>query len=315
MDCMSPRHPKLDPSVTHDHRRQWRDCTFVYPVISRRAKGLSIGVNLNIDKRCNFGCVYCQINRRIARRPQPIDLVQLGRELDQALQAAKDGSLWDEERFSETPEAMRRINDIAFSGDGEPTCLPNFDLTVQAAADALGRHEMPTPVKIVVITNATNLRSEQVRRALPILDRTNGELWAKLDAGTEERFKQVNRPAAGVGLQDILDNILAVAVARPVVVQTLWFRENDLPPAPREIESYCDRLRWLVGNGGQVKLVQLHTIARPPAEANVAALPDAALDAVAETVRTHLSGIPGHQTDAIPVEVYYGRDVTPQEQR
>ncbi|MBM3871597.1 MAG: radical SAM protein, partial [Verrucomicrobia bacterium] len=40
-----------------DHTRIYRDFTYVYPVISRRSGGLSIGINLNPDKKCNFDCV------------------------------------------------------------------------------------------------------------------------------------------------------------------------------------------------------------------------------------------------------------------
>ncbi len=45
------------------HSRSWQSNRYVYPVISRRSKGLSIGVNLNPDKVCNFDCVYCCVDR------------------------------------------------------------------------------------------------------------------------------------------------------------------------------------------------------------------------------------------------------------
>ena len=44
-------------AAVRDHTRHFTDFTFVYPVISRRSRGLSIGVNLNPDKVCNFDCV------------------------------------------------------------------------------------------------------------------------------------------------------------------------------------------------------------------------------------------------------------------
>lgn len=301
-----PRQPDPNPDrLVEDHRRQWRACRFVYPVISRRARGLSIGVNLNIDKRCNFGCIYCQIDRRIGRQPFELDLDGLARELDEALDAAISGGLYREERFAETPEALRRINDIAFSGDGEPTCLPQFPDAVQVAADALARANRPE-VKIILITNATRLREPSTIEGLKLLDARNGEIWAKLDAGTEEHFRLVNRPPASLTLQDICDNLLATALVRPIVIQTLWMKINDEPPSDTEIDAYIGRLRWLIGNGGQVKLLQLHTIARPPAKANVAMLPEPSLRAIAERIRTELS--------ELDVQVFPGRDVPPQPQ-
>ena len=109
------KHDSADirPDVVTDHRRQWRDCLYIYPVIARRSKGLSIGVNLNPDKRCNFACLYCQINRRIRRDLKGVDLSALRSELQLAIEAAVSGDLWREPRFAPSPPGMRRINDIA----------------------------------------------------------------------------------------------------------------------------------------------------------------------------------------------------------
>ena len=308
---MDESKPSQLNDVVTDHRRQWRDCRYVYPVVSRRARGVSVGVNLNLDKRCTFNCLYCQINRRVRREPMEVVIPVLGDELDQALSQASSGELWQEKRFSQTPAELRRINDIAFSGDGEPTSLENFDQAVQAAADALTRYrqaEQTTissePIKLIVITNASHLRSAQFRRALPILDANDGEIWAKLDAGSEEFFAKVNRPAGGVTLQEIMENILSVAQLSPVVIQTLWFRIDRAGPEASEILAYCDRLNWLREQGGQIKLVQLHTLARPPASARASTLPDDELNAIAKIVRENIM--------PTPVEVYPGRDVAPQ---
>ncbi len=288
---------RANPPVTSDHRRQWRRFRYVYPVISRRSKGLSIGVNLNPDKSCNFGCVYCQINRRIRRDLDHADIDVLAEELSSVMREATSGRLWKEPRFAETPAKLRRINDIAFSGDGEPTCLPDFDRAVLTAADVKDANEA-ADVKIVVITNATMLDSPQVRRALPVLDSHNGEIWTKLDAGTEEFFRRINRPAGDVTLRRIIENITLVAAGRPVVIQSLFFRLDGASPPEREVAAYCRRLREIIAAGGQIKLVQAHTVARPPAEPNVSALSNDDLDAIADKIR---SAVPG-----VPVETYYG---------
>ena len=67
--------------MVQDHSRQFADFTFVYPVISRRSRGLSLGTNLNPDKLCNFDCVYCEVDRRIPGKVSHVDLSQMRDEL------------------------------------------------------------------------------------------------------------------------------------------------------------------------------------------------------------------------------------------
>jgi len=286
-----------EKEIIADHRRQWRSCRYVYPVISRRARGLSIGVNINPDKGCTFGCVYCQIDRTTSRGLSDVHLAILHDELHLAIEEADCGRLWTEPGFRTTPQSLRRINDIAFSGDGEPTCTKEFDLAVETAAKArvdCGRED----IKLVVITNSTRLSSRQFQRALPILDANNGEIWAKLDAGTEEHFRRVNRPVGEITLDGIVADITQIAQDRDVVIQTLMFRTDGCDPPDEEIEAYCGRLREIRDAGGRISLVQLHTIARKPVVDSVSALPDDRLDALAETIRAGSGGL--------TVETFYG---------
>ena len=294
---MEPDTDNSEAEVITDHRRQWRGCRYVYPVISRRAKGLSIGVNINPDKGCTFSCLYCQIDRTVGRGLSEVHLAILHDELHLAIEEARNGHLWDEPGFVRTPPRLRRINDIAFSGDGEPTCSREFDQAVETAAKA--RKDCACDdVKLVVITNATRLRSPQFQRALPILDRNGGEIWAKLDAGTEEYFQRVNRPVGDTSLERIVGDIAQTARGRPVVIQTLMFRIDGVDPPPEEMAAYCGRLRDILDAGGEISLVQLHTIARKPTNDCVSALPDERLDALADTVRKGAGGV--------IVETFYG---------
>ncbi|MCJ7544943.1 MAG: radical SAM protein [Phycisphaerae bacterium] len=282
--------PRSRPPVTLDHRRQWRDYLYVYPVVSRRSQGLSIGINLNRDKRCTYSCIYCQIDRGSPRPPHDVDLPTLRGELEAVLAEATSGRIWQEARFAAAPAHLRRLNDIAFSGDGEPTCLPNFDSAVAAAAEIKARMHLPS-VKIVVITNASQFRSRQFQAALAILDANNGEIWAKLDAGSEAYFQRINRPSPGVTLAGIVEGITEVARGRAVVIQSLFVCLDVQGPPDGEIAAYSQRLREILAGGGKVKCVQVYTIARTPAEPNVSALSDEQLRAIAETVRKSLPGL------------------------
>jgi wyosine [tRNA(Phe)-imidazoG37] synthetase (radical SAM superfamily) len=275
--------PVRQPLLVHrDHRRTFANNFYVYAVVSRRSKGVSIGLNLNPDKVCNFDCVYCQVDRKTAPLVREVDVPRLFEELEEMLDQVESGALFQVERFRETPPALRRLNDIAFSGDGEPTTCPQFLDIVRAVAKVKRRRGLDG-VKLVLITNASRFHRPQVHEALAVLDANHGEIWAKLEAGTEAYYRQVDRTT--IPLQRILDNITEAAKVRPVVIQALFLRLHGEPPPPAELEAFCDRLLEIRGAGGRIRLVQLYTVARVPAEAYVSPLTNAEVDDIVELVR------------------------------
>jgi wyosine [tRNA(Phe)-imidazoG37] synthetase (radical SAM superfamily) len=275
------------------HERRWNENRYVYAVVSRRSRGISIGINLNPGKKCNFDCVYCQVNRHISPAIRKVELEKLSAELDLILEAEKDGLLYTDDRFKLLTADERGVRDIAFSGDGEPTTFPRFQQAVQIAAEARQRFHLDS-AKIVLITNAAYLDKPAVRDALKILDENNGEIWAKLDAGTEEYFRRANRP--NVTLAMVTENILGAAKIRPVVIQSLWFRIEGVIPPPGEVESYCDRLTAILSAGGRLKGLQLYSIARDPADPLASPLSNEELDQIAAEVKSRVP---------VPVEVFY----------
>ena len=181
------------------HPRTFAENHYVYPVVSRRAGGISIGVNLNRDKVCNFHCLYCQVNRSEPGEKEFVELGRLDWELDAMVRWVKSGGIYDDPRFSPTPGPMRRLNDIALSGDGEPTSYGNFDEVASLCADVRRRHGLDD-LKLVLISNASMFHRPRVQRGMEILDAANGEVWAKLDAGTEAYYRlvaQTRSPSSG----------------------------------------------------------------------------------------------------------------------
>jgi wyosine [tRNA(Phe)-imidazoG37] synthetase (radical SAM superfamily) len=265
-----------------DHTRHFSDFTFVYPVISRRSKGLSIGVNLNPDKVCNFDCIYCEVDRRIPGAVTEVDLCQMKDELTAMVRFAKDGGLAKEPKFDEVPWLTRAVKDIAFSGDGEPTMIQNFAECVETVVE-VQQLEGLDETKIVLITDAAGLDKAGVKRGLETMDAHNGEIWVKLDAGTEEYYRQVNR--SNVKYQRILNNLLETARVRPIIIQSLFLKVHGEAMSDGELGAYCDRLRDLTAAGGQISEVHLYTVARPTPEAFAAKLEVPELEAMAETVR------------------------------
>ena len=259
-----------------DHGRDLDQNRYVYAVLSRRARGLSVGVNMNPDKVCNFDCPYCQVDRTTPGGPSRIDVASLGAELEDLLGRAQDGSLWQHPLFAPTPEDMRRISDVAFAGDGEPTTPPEFPAAAQRARELVDRSGLGVPLRL--LTNATMLDRPRVRETLPAFD----ELWCKLDAGTEEYFRVVDRTR--FSFKKILENLLITAKERPIVIQSMFLSLDGVGPDEAEINAYLGRLRDIVAGGGTIDLVQVYTVARRPADARVGALADDRLQQIADRV-------------------------------
>lgn len=290
-------------NLFQSHSRSFEDNRHVYPVVSRRARGMSIGVDL-CPGRCTFRCVYCSEFGALTSPPSDvpthcaeqarggIDLDLLRRELTAMLAAILGGEIFLHPPFDETPDAYRRLNDIALSGSGEPTLSPAFEAAC-ALIGELGQAvrgqapgQWPHP-KLVLITNATALHLPSVWRGLDAL-RAQGameaEIWAKLDAGTEAHYAAMNR--ARVPLDRVLQNLLTAGRRHRLVIQSLFGELDGRPPSADEIDAWLDRLDALRQGGADIAGVQVYTVARQTAEPTIRALSDEALVAIAERVRS-----------------------------
>lgn len=277
-DSQSADSAESSANIFQDHSRLFDTNRFVYPVVSRRSEGVSIGVNLNPDKVCNFDCIYCQVDRRSESETRFVEMTALLSEIRAVLSLVTSGQIFDHPRFASTPAPLRRLNDIAFSGDGEPTTYRNFDDIISQVADI--KQELAADCRMVLITNASMFHREHVQRGLQIMDANRGQIWAKLDAGTEDYYKLIERTA--IPFQRILDNITLAAQQRPLVIQSLFMNVNGEPPSVEEVSAWCDRLAEIVAAGGQIDLVQIYTVARQPAESFVTALTEDQLQEIAQ---------------------------------
>ena len=154
---------------------------------------------------------------------------------------------------------------------------------------------MPTTDFDLVITNATLFHRPRVRETLALLDRHNGEVWAKLDAGTEAYYRLIERTT--IPFERVVRNLIDAAQVRPLVIQSLFMKVHGAGPDGAEIDAYCGVLRRIIEAGGRLKLVQVYTVARRPAEGYVTPLSDGEVDRIGDRVR---------ETVEAPVEVYYG---------
>ena len=273
----------------NDHRRSLDDNHYVYAVVSRRVGGLSIGINLNPDKTCNFSCPYCQVDRTIPGGARRVDLDRLAGELDGLLGFVSDGTLWDRAPFNTAASHLRRVGDISFAGDGEPTAAREFTESVARVVDVRARHDL-NGVRLSLLTNATLFHRTEVQAGLDALDSAGGQVWAKLDAGSQEWFERVD--GTQLSLDRVMDNILMAAQRYRVVIQSMFHAFEDEGPSNEEIAAWVDRLSMVIAAGGTIEEVQVYTVARTPADASVKALTVERLDWIANQAQA--AGLNAH---------------------
>jgi wyosine [tRNA(Phe)-imidazoG37] synthetase (radical SAM superfamily) len=271
--------------------RDFLDNRYVYTVISARARGLAVGVNMCPDKKCNFDCVYCEVHRNGSRPAEKLDVDAMAAELKKTLAYVRGGRLRERPWYRALPDELLQLRHVALSGDGEPTLSPRFAEALQAVVHVRALSGFPF-FKLVLLTNATGLDQPDVQQGLKHFTRSD-EVWAKLDGGTQAYVNKVNRPS--VPLEKILSNILMLGRQRPIVIQSLFPAIRGEEPPLEEIEQYARRLLELKKGGAQVSLVQIYSATRPSLNSESGHLPLKVLSRIAQTVR---------QTAGLTAEVF-----------
>ena len=244
--------------TTTDHSRDSAGLTYVYPVISRRSGGLSIGINLNPNNACNWRCIYCQVPDLIRGTSPEIDLQQLQNELDEFLNDVIHGNFYD--RY-EVAIDLRTINDIAISGNGESTSAAEFDQVIELIGQSISRFGLQDKIKLVLITNGSLVHKEVVQSGLAKMRSINGEVWFKLDSATDAGLKNTNN--AGISIDRVKENLKIVSALCPTWLQTCVFKLDGELPSRNECECYLQFLSSLKKDNIKVNGVLLYGLARP----------------------------------------------------
>ena len=266
-----------------NHSRSFHGFTYVYPVISRRSNGLSLGINLNINNACNWRCIYCQVDGLIRGKPVPIDLIRLEYELDYML----DWIIMGNFLIEHAPEKLRRFNDIALSGNGESTLAPEFFSVVEIIAKLRNKYKLGD-VKTVLITNGSEIDKENIINSLAILSKNNGEVWFKIDSATTDGINKINQVNLNVAV--IVKKLeLSASICR-TYIQTCLFQNNETEPSINEIKAY---LLLLSDVSNSISGVLLYSTARNPSlseGANISSVSEAFLLNVATQIK--ILGLP-----------------------
>jgi wyosine [tRNA(Phe)-imidazoG37] synthetase (radical SAM superfamily) len=270
------------PLTIYDHNRDSAGLRYVYPVISRRAGGVSVGINLNVNNACNWRCVYCQVPGLTRGAPEPVDLSRLRAELTEFLHDVLEGDFF----ATRVPEGARRLTDIALSGNGEPTSAKEFAQVIDLIADVRQHAGVPQAVKTVLISNGSLMQRDGVQAGVRKLAALQGEVWFKLDRATDAGIRKINNTR--IGMTRIRANLAVAARLCPTWIQTCLFAIDGAGPGEPEQAAYVDFLRQCTAAAIPLQGVLLYGLARPsfqPEASRLAALPSERLEAFAQHIR------------------------------
>lgn len=220
-----------------DHSRSFKSFSYIYPVVSRRANGISLGINLNLNNACNWRCIYCQVEGLVRGKPNPVDLVKLELELDQMLNWIVNGNFVHE--FA--PLGMQRFNDICLSGNGESTLSVNFVAVCDIIARLRLKYQLSEQVKTILISNGSEMHQVEVQQGLRIIAANNGEIWFKIDRGSVDGISRVNQVALSTA--SILQRLTIAAAICRTQIQSCWFSIQGIEPDDGEIEAFINLLK------------------------------------------------------------------------
>ncbi len=257
------------PFRYEEHPRHYLNFRYIYPVLSRRRGGISLGINLNPDKLCNFRCIYCQVDRLVRGDSHSIDPSLVMEELKRILELIRQRDFSHLEGFEEIAKGEELpLKDISFSGDGEPTLAKEFSEIVYQVLALM--KEMKLDIPLIIFTNGTRVHHPQVKEALQAVMNAGGEIWFKLDAGTQEGLRKVN--GSNFPYSRLLENLRSLSAPSGLVVQTMLCRDAEGPIAIEEVEALIRQLKLLADDKVNVQKIQLYTVARKTPDPHVQAL-------------------------------------------
>ena len=263
----------------HDHSRELSGLKYIYSVISRRAGGLSIGVNLNVNNACNWQCIYCEIPNLTRGTPPPIKLDLLEQELRFFLHEIIHGDYMEKNVSVED----RHLKDIAFSGNGEPTSSEEFPEVILIVKKILEEFNLLHKIKIRLITNGSLMHKASVIKAVEMLKEMNGEVWFKVDSATEDSIKTINQ--VNLKPHQILERLRNSINVCPTFIQTCIFTIDGKGPSEKDIDAYLQLVSEVKTN---IQGVHLYGLARPslqPQAKSLGRISQEALDDIAIKLR------------------------------
>ena len=265
--------------TTTNHNRDIVGMRYVYPVISRRAGGVSIGINLNVNNACNWRCIYCNVPNLTRGSPPPIELDVLEQELRAFLNDVLHGDFMQRH----VHEADRQLKDIAFSGNGEPTSAKEFPQVLDLVEKILRDFGLLGSIKLRLITNGSLMDKPQILESMRHLAKCNGEVWFKVDAGTKAGMARINDVT--LNPQSHIERLENCAKACPTFIQTCMFALDGAPPSEQDIVDYLALIGQVKDVIQGVHLYGLARLSLQPEASRLSRLSPEWLEAMAQRIR------------------------------
>lgn len=236
------------------------------PIHSRRL-GLSLGVNLLPvnNKLCSFNCIYCEcgwgqkgVKVAFNNSDKVIEMLEV-----KLTEMGHEGQLPDV---------------ITFAGNGEPTMHPDFEQIIDRTISL--RDKLAPKAKVSVLSNATMIDRESVRRALMRVD--NNIL--KLDSAFDDTVQIIDKPNGNYSVKNTVE--LMKLFHGNLIIQTMFLRgEYDGQKidntVDREVNAWIDLLKQIAP-----KQVMVYSIDRDTPAENLQKVSKEELETIAEKVRT-----------------------------
>lgn len=238
-----------------DHSRSFNDWVYVYPVVSRRSNGVSVGINLNVNNACNWRCVYCQVEGLHRGNPSFINLSQLEHELESMIEWIQFGDFLT----THVSQNLQRFADICLSGNGESTMSEQFLDVLLIIAKLRKKYALTDSVKTVLISNGSNMDKASVVQGLDILAQNNGEVWFKIDRASSLAITQVNQ--VNISINSVIKRLKICSAHCKTYIQSCWFKKDGENPTHQEFLDFID---LMIQVKEDITGVLLYSTARKP---------------------------------------------------
>ncbi len=205
------------------------------PVPSRRL-GRSLGVDLVPFKICNLDCVYCECGTTgatvtvRARYSNPDEIVS---------------------EIKDLLDKKPAVDYVTLTGSGEPTLSIDLAYIIRFI-----KREYPE-LKIALLTNGVLFSDSAVRNESALVD----VVLPSLDAAQQESFRIIDRPAAGVSIERIIDGLKHF---RDEYKGQIWL-EQFIIPGINDTEEELLSFKTAMGLIKPDK-IQINSLDRPGAE-------------------------------------------------
>ena len=269
--------PKDILTITN-HDRNIFQGKYIYPVVSRRAGGLSLGINLNTNNACNWQCIYCEVPNLVRGKPEPINLQELESELDYWLDQIINKSF-----LSQYTKSKTEFKDIAFSGNGEPTASKQFKDVIGILIKKIKEYKLDKKIVIRLITNGSYMANPVIQESFSLISNFNREIWFKIDCVKKHDIQTVNQ--VNLSLVTIKKNLEAALNNGPTVIQTCFFKLNEKLPSLESLGAYINFLKIYENKIKEIHLYSLARLSEQPSQKKLTRLTKSELEVIAIKIK------------------------------